>query len=73
MPAARRGSPPAVTATLISSTRPLAGVQAAEASLSSARTHQIRFASASAATAVFTARSSVHACTSQAPSQSPTW
>ena len=49
----------------------LAGVQAADASASSARTYQVHCCSAAAATAEFTAGSSVHAQTSQAPAQSP--
>jgi len=48
-----------------------AGVQAAEAAASSARTHQIPAASAAAAAAAFTTRSSVHAQTSHAPWPSP--
>src|SRR5258707_218755 len=48
-----------------------AGVQAADAPASSARTYQVRWASAAAATAALTSWSSVHAQTSQAPAQSP--
>ena len=67
----RRGSPPAVTATVTSPCRVTAGVHAAEAAASSARTHQIRSRSAAAATAALTAGSSVAAWTSQAPARSP--
>ena len=67
---ARRGSPPAPTATVTSPERATAGVQALDALASSARTHHSREASASAATASSTARSPVAVCTSQAPSRS---
>jgi hypothetical protein len=70
MPALRSGSP-LTTPNRTSPAWPDAGVQAAEAAASSARTDQIRAASASWATAAFTAGSSVHAQTSQAPAQSP--
>ena len=67
---ARRGSPPAFTAILTSSTTATAGVQAAEASWSEALTHQMRCASASAATCASTAASPVAVWTNQTPSTS---
>ena len=67
---ARRGSPPAVTATVTDPLRATAGVQAADRAASSARTHQTRSASAWAATRSSVARSPVAVCTSQAPARS---
>ena len=67
---ARRGSPPALTAILTSSTTATAGVQAAEASWSEALTHQMRCASASAETCASTAASPVAVWTNQTPSTS---
>ncbi len=69
--AARRGLRPALTATVTTPDRPVAGTQAADAVASSARTHQIRCRSASAATAALTPGWSVQVNTSQAPSRSP--
>ena len=66
--AARRGSRPALTATVTGPARPTAGTQAAEAAASSARAHHRRCRSASAATASLTSGWSVQASTSQAPS-----
>ena len=71
--AARRGSRPALTATVTGPARPTAGTQAAEADASSARAHHRCCRSASAATASFTSGWSVQASTSQAPSVSPAW
>ena len=65
-----RGSPLS-TPTLVSPAVPEAGVQAVAAAASSARAHQVRFASASAATAALTSGRSAQAMTSQAPAQSP--
>ena len=65
-----RGSPLS-TPTLVSPAVPEAGVQAVAAAASSARTHHVRLASASAATAALTSGRSVQVMTSQAAAQSP--
>ncbi len=57
--------------TLVPSAVPAAGVQAVAAAASSARTHQVRPASASRATAALTSGWPAQAMTSQALAQSP--
>ena len=65
-----RGSP-LTTPTSVSPARPDAGVQARDASASSALTHHTPAASASRATAELTPASLAYAPTSQEPAQSP--
>ena len=72
-PLARRGSPPAFTATTTSSTVATAGTQAVAWAASPACTHQTRAASASASTCRSTSGSPVAVWTSHAPSRSPAW